>query len=102
MLDWSKHRGQQSLVSRSEKLNDEGLYDVSVKLEPGWAASTRQLVLSAEVIDANRQSVASSATALLHPAELQPVSPKLGPMPKAAKVAREPGRTTDPCSCSLQ
>ena len=55
--------GSVELTRGSGKLDSEGKLGVAVDLKKEWGSGTRTLQLSAEVVDANRQSVASNASA---------------------------------------
>jgi uncharacterized protein YfaS (alpha-2-macroglobulin family) len=62
-------RASASLPTQALTLDQEGEASAAFALEPSQVQGAMTLRLDAEVIDANRQSVASSASAWVHPAE---------------------------------
>jgi uncharacterized protein YfaS (alpha-2-macroglobulin family) len=61
--------GEQTLATGVDTLDERGYRDLAVKAEPRADGLPSRMTVIAEVVDANRQSVAAVASVLVHPAD---------------------------------
>ncbi|HEU4457301.1 MAG TPA: MG2 domain-containing protein [Longimicrobium sp.] len=68
---WSgeSYGGEQTVGSGVDTLDARGYRDLAVKAAPQPSGRPAMLTVEAEVVDANRQTVAATATVMVHPAD---------------------------------